>query len=144
MRDPLAPLLVEAGERARRHHQTRLDLLARDRADAGESDEDSQRAAAVVIRSLQVQLHDLTARSLARVADGDSQMDVLVRRNLLRRGYQRLVAPVRVAQAVSEAEERLGAVSVIAAIAHQQTLGINAVAGLTLSAMQGRGCFDTR
>src|SRR5258708_27984075 len=109
MRDPLAARLIKAGERAGRHDQPHRSGGPRPGLDCAEGAQHAERTARVVVRSLEVDLHDLSAGPAARVADGYRAGQGLARGDRLGVGGERLVRPVRIGQAVAESEMRLSA-----------------------------------
>src|SRR5712691_644683 len=141
---PRTPVLVVAREQAAGHCHVRLDSLTVSGADTGESTKDPQRPVRLVIWSLEVHLDDFPAGPPARVSDADYQRKVLTSRDRLGTRRERFVGPVRIAQAVAEAEERLSLLPVVASVAHEQALGVGEIAGPGLGVQHRRVRLVTR
>ena len=102
--------------------------------DAGAPGEPGRRA----VGAGEVDLHDLSTRSSARVADGDRACQVLARGDRLSAGDERLVRPVRIAKPVAKSEMWLAAGPVVAPVADEQAFAVDEVAPFRVGAEDRR------
>lgn len=138
--DPGMRIRVEARKGASRNHHPRFCLLAGAGFHGSEPRKTPEWPAGIVVRSLEVRLHDLAAGSVACVADRHHQREVLVLVQVLGFQRQRVIAPVRVAETVAETEERLAFAAVVTAIADQETLGVRSSASPWTALLPSSGC----
>src|SRR2546423_962690 len=137
VRHPGARRLTEVLEQTRGHDQARRRLRTWLRVDGGKGRQHLGRPGWIAIGPLEIELHHLTPRAPARVADGHNATEVLGGADRPPVGDDRFVGPVRVSEAVAEGELGLGASPVVAAVANQQALRVNEIAAIRMG-MQDR------
>src|SRR5258708_40252369 len=126
--------VVERGDGTTGEHQATLCWRSGRRRNSSEPRQDADGPALVVVGRLEIDLHDLAAGALARVADLHRAGEVFARGD--RQGFhaERVVRPVRVAQAMAEGEMSLGTRPVVTPVTDPQALAVDEIGGIPTGA----------